>query len=67
MGALAAFLWGVFFVIVLNLFHDSIVGLYTSEPEIVELVNKVYSVLSIYVLFDALGGMGNGLIIGIGR
>lgn len=32
-----------------------------------QLVNRVYPVLSFYVFFDAMGGMGNGLIVGIGR
>lgn len=67
MGALAALLWGVIFVIILNVFHKQIVNLYSTQPDIIELVNKVYPILSFYVLFDALGGMGNGLIIGIGR
>jgi MATE family multidrug resistance protein len=34
---------------------------------VIEEVNKVYPLLSFYVLFDAMGGMGNGLIVGIGR
>eukprot|EP00347_Sterkiella_histriomuscorum_P016534 403352823 len=38
-----------------------------TTPDIIELVSQIYRVLSFYVLFDAMAGMGNGLIIGIGR
>ena len=66
MGALCALMWGCFFVFIMSVFQKHIIELFSSSPEINQLVERVFFILEVYVLFDAMNGMGIGLIMGIG-
>ena len=58
---------GVFNVILLSSLRNYIPQLFTSDPEVIELVANILPLCAAFQLFDALAACCNGILRGLGR
>lgn len=58
---------GIFNAIMLSLFRKYIPRLFTSDPEVIELVAQILPLCAAFQLFDALAANSNGVLRGMGR
>lgn len=63
----AATLVGIFNVTLLSALKDYIPRLFTSDPQVIELVSQVLPLCAAFQLFDALAACANGMLRGLGR
>jgi len=58
---------GVFNVILLSSLKNYLPQLFTSDPEVIDLVAKILPLCAAFQLFDALAACCNGILRGLGR
>lgn len=67
MAGFAAIAVGVFNIILLSSLRSHIPQLFTSDPDVIELVAKILPLCAAFQLFDALAACCNGILRGLGR
>ena len=67
MAGFAAIAVGMLNVILLSTLRSYIPQLFTSDPEVIDLVAKVLPLCAAFQLFDALAACCNGILRGLGR
>lgn len=63
----AAVVVGVFNVVLLSSLKSYLPQLFTSDPEVIDLVAKILPICAAFQLFDALAACCNGILRGLGR
>ncbi|KAA6407740.1 MAG: MATE efflux family [Lasallia pustulata] len=63
----AATIVGIFNIVMLSSLRKYIPRLFTSDPEVIELVAQVLPLCAAFQLFDALAANSNGILRGLGR
>ena len=63
----AAIAVGLFNIILLSSLRNNLPQLFTSDPEVIDLVAKVLPLCAAFQLFDALAACCNGILRGLGR
>ncbi len=63
----AAIAVGIFNIILLSSLRNYLPRLFTSDPEVIDLVAKVLPLCAAFQLFDALAACCNGILRGLGR
>ncbi|KAL9098619.1 MAG: hypothetical protein Q9163_005754 [Psora crenata] len=58
---------GIFNVVLLSSLRNILPRLFTSDPEVIDLVTKILPLCVAFQLFDALASCSNGILRGIGR
>lgn len=66
-ATVGAFIIGIFNVVLLSALKDHIPYLFTSDPEVIEVVSAILPLCAAFQLFDALAALCNGLLRGLGR
>lgn len=66
-GLVAAFGVGLFNVILLASFRDYVPRLFSSDPDVIDLVARVLPLCAAFQLFDSLAASVNGILRGLGQ
>ncbi|CDW78129.1 multidrug and toxin extrusion protein 2 [Stylonychia lemnae] len=67
MCSLTSFAWGCASVLVMAIFGEQIVRLFSSSESVRNLVTEAFLMIWLYILFDCLQCIGAGIISGLGR
>lgn len=58
MSVFSAFLWGIFFMILMGMLRPYLSKAFTNKDEVNSLVNDIYPLIMVYVLMDCLQMVG---------
>ncbi|CDW84612.1 na+-driven multidrug efflux pump [Stylonychia lemnae] len=67
MCTLSAFIWALASVAFINLLQGQVIGIFSSSVSVNELILRAFNIISIFVFFDCVQGVGQGVIRGLGK
>ena len=58
MNTISAFIWALASVLFINLLQGQVIGIFSSSPSVNELILKAFNIISVFVFFDCVQGVG---------